>query len=591
MDATLSCDQLQCPQLACLFGFDPSGNKIKLCSKHTPSSDQMPVTFDISAYHFIQTENDGFLYEKRCEQLREGKARLSALETQCDSDLAAAQTYLQAVRQSIMSTVDRSLQEILLKTEQRCAELKAEIERKRTDLERLIQEKEINSFNFDCEKWTTGALFRVIIGDCRVAVAEVIISRCYILPVEAELEAAAQNSTTSVIAFMKEQAAQGKGDVADLAWQFASELNLLEPEPSVQSAVRASKKRILKQIQRILPSTVTEEEVREAVQLHIDAGMRASAEGDYQQAIAEFQPAQEQLDSLRLCNPELCLYLGVAISRYADRRAEAEAVLRKGLDYQQANDMASELTLRLANSLMETYHQSGLWEETITLCEWILQTWENSPHLCEVLRTKWFLADTHCLLGFIKEGAGPISVWIMGLSTEGSLSDWMWRYVMTERSRREEMSLGNDEGRAVEVRQDSYLAASARHWRGFTHMNQLRLAEAIEDLQAANHIYSTHFPQSVEYATSLVDLSSASLLFHPDQAEGYLQQAREIYRAHFPNSFYHGICLSNLGAMEAMRGKKEEAVILLAEARQIYVESGSREGQVQAEQEMLALRS
>lgn len=122
-------------------------------------------------------------------------------------------------------------------------------------------------------------------------------------------------------------------------------------------------------------------------------------------------------------------------------------------------------------------------------------------------------------------------------------------------------------------------------------MNQLQLAQATENMQAANLVFSKHFPQSVEYATSLLDLSTVSFPFNQAQAEGYMQQAREIYSAYFPTCFYYGICLASLGTIEALKGKREEAVRLLAEARQIYVESGSRERQAEIDQAMIVLGS
>ena len=183
--ANLFCDQPDCGDLAISFGFLRNGNKEKTCATHiqTLASKEL-MTFPIAAYNFIDSVQDAGLYNDRKRLIEKGLAAVNTLKSKCDEDWAAGQTRISTVASDLQKVVRKTFEEMLGKGQERYEETKRKLDATRSRFEQFVLNKSVHLSAEDrklCETVPTWSPFRVILGDCRVTVADTLRSHFYIL--------------------------------------------------------------------------------------------------------------------------------------------------------------------------------------------------------------------------------------------------------------------------------------------------------------------------------------------------------------------------------------------------------------------------
>ena len=141
--------------------------------------------YEISAYLFSQSQEDMIIFESRLKLVQEAVRNIEELKRRCLNDLEKEQCQLQTAKESVLKVVERAFQELILQTKERCEEIFLVLDEKLSNIEKLLQNKGFQLSSTDtvfCGGLPSMPLFRVVMGDCAVPVAETIMNSFYILP-------------------------------------------------------------------------------------------------------------------------------------------------------------------------------------------------------------------------------------------------------------------------------------------------------------------------------------------------------------------------------------------------------------------------
>jgi len=574
--AALSCDEMDCSEPAVAFGLGLHAIKLKACRSHFGILARKELqVLDISAFPFIQSVEDASLYQERREFVQKSLGNLLSVERRCESDWKVMQARLDLARSSACAVAERCFEEVQLQGWQRYEATKQSLCQVRTNLERLLTDKH---FRLSAEdkavcKASNSTSFQVVLGDFRPALAETLMTHCYLLPAQSGLTR--EETAQAIGAFSKEQAEQGRVDVAEEARCFAEALGSAAI-PSFHSAALNYQAKCTKRLLRLLPGTATEEEVREVAGKYLRLGIECKDLGNYEKARKKLQQARSMLTQLDLESPEMSLEQGLTLSHFA-QTSEAEAVLRRGLEVEAATNPTSDWALRLNNGIAEVHYQAGHWNETVAVCESTLQTWGSSQNAYELCTALFFLASGHNMLGNRKTATAQVREWTGKLVADTPKSKCVLLYVLADKLRkkvrREEKAMMFEQGLelGLQVLPDSYLTACARHRLGTIYKSQQKPEPAEDQFLTAVQIFSSHYPLSLEFANCLHSLGSLyKSTKRTDLAEKQWQRACQIYAAHYPLTLDYTISLHSLGLLYKGMKQAEQAEEQFLKACEVY---------------------
>lgn len=133
-----------------------------------------------------------------------------------------------------------------------------------------------------------------------------------------------------------------------------SELNLQNVSGNAKKAPGKYRRKVAKRLLFALPKAVTEQQLRQTVELYQQAGTEAREEETYPEALKKLERGQNMLRKWGVESAELNPQLS-AVSDYFGRYYEACELLRQGL----LLSPSVEMSLRLNNELIEVYSQVG----------------------------------------------------------------------------------------------------------------------------------------------------------------------------------------------------------------------------------------
>ena len=402
-ESNLYCDHPQCGQPAIQFGFALGTTKTKVCAAHFSILQQTDV-YSISALHFIASAEDAVLYERRRDLTQKGQQNIAALEEKCAGDLQAALSCLQCSKVKVSAVVERSFQEMELLAQSRYAEIQRELDQLRVTFEKFTREKQCQLSVADsamCGDVPAASLFRLVLGDCTLLVAETLMSRCFVLPHRDSDRRGlfARSALVKLRAFAQEQAEKGNADVAASTEDYVKELGDQDFTSDFQQAEEKRKRKASRRLLTLLPRTVADADVQEMAEQYAKASAAAREAGNYDTALQKAQKGKAWAQQLGRESPVLCLELGLGRIHLAEWQ-EADNVLRQGLGVETSNAADSELAVQLSNALAENYLQSGQCMEAKAMCEWTLSTWKSSEHHFELIRA---LCMLYCsVVGYVE---------------------------------------------------------------------------------------------------------------------------------------------------------------------------------------------
>jgi len=545
VERNLFCDQGGCGEPAIVFGFAQSA-KTRACRDHALSLVDKRVTlFDIAAYDFVQSAKDAPQYEQRRRLMQKGLGTVTAMETKCESDLVEAQTGLLASTVAVFEVAVKSYQEQWERTCTRYKETMKSLRASRSHFERLIADKDFQLNPEDlglCESVPSGSLFRLVTGDCRLAVVSVLMSHFVLLPIDEKAKLDASRRKAEVTRLMEEarkQAEEGSTDIAEAVVSFATELDAAASGTDFKFATAQFKAAIPKQLAALLPNAFKRDPKQAAEECQVAAD-EANKRGEFNKAVAELQDGRALLQQQALGS--------------------------------------SDLFLHLSNCLAETYHQCARWQEMLTLCEHTLEVWTRDSSSTEGLQALFYLITAH--------------YWLQHTKLRTIIADWPNKFVfrspldhclMLHTQAIELMSIERLE-EAVEISiqalqlceqfaPESYLLACSRVTLARVYQDMCNLEKPEKQLLKAQQVLTVHFPNC--YFTGLC-LSFLGELYRTlgkmDLAEEKWQRARHIYTQHFPQSNQLVACLKNLASYNQDRHRLDEADQQFTEAlRILYV--------------------
>lgn len=424
-----------------------------------------------------------------------------------------------------------------------------------------------------CEEVPPDNLFCVIVGDCRLSVAETLITNSHIVSWDVERDSK-KTWGMKLQKFVQNQAAANRIDVAVKAAEYAKQCGAEGPDFTYEAIKQSDE--TTNRLQCLF-SNAEKNEIEECLAV----GLSVNLTGDFETGLAELQRGRALL----------------------------------------AGSTNWELYIQLSNSMAEIYSQRGNYEETVEVCRLILNAWTPSAHSLEFLRSLFYLIDSHFSLQQYAQGIALGEEWTgrliadcsrcqcVLLCTEGIIFYISKR--LEEAAKRIEKGLELDSTPCLitiyskqsltEIYQKQGLldksentcrSACDLYFTHFPHSCQYaqcliklgriytdmkRPMKAEEQMVKAVELYSTHFPQSGKYADSLINLG----VLYGDmeryvEAEEQLLKAIHLCSIHSPQSKKYADCLMNLGVLYGNSGRNEEAVKKLEEARRIYARIGSQ---------------
>lgn len=181
----LFCDVPNCGEPAVAFGFIQTA-KSRVCRDHILTLvDKRVMLFDIAAYNFLRTAQDGGLYEQRREWMQKGLGALTVLEAACERDLMEAHTQLLTTSAAMFQAALQAYQLQWTYVCQRYEEVRLRLQLQREHFELLLVERDRQLTAEEvalCEAVPSGPLFSLAVGDCVTAVKECIRSCVCLLP-------------------------------------------------------------------------------------------------------------------------------------------------------------------------------------------------------------------------------------------------------------------------------------------------------------------------------------------------------------------------------------------------------------------------
>jgi len=429
---------------------------------------------------------------------------LTALEMQCEVDWETLNSSLEAANQAVLQTVASSFRDIRQRAKAYYDQTKRELKDWRGRLQRTVAADR------------PGSLFRVMIGDCRVAVAEAILERVQFLPADLKVDFEAvqrERETARILNFAEDQVWKGRADLAEQALEYAKELGCDSQAEYKSAAARLKRKVTLRRL-GLLPDLASQEEVREAVEGLVEAGRKACTTGSFETAVKKLQLALAQLQCLDC--PGFCL--------------------------------------QLITALAQLHFQAGQWEETIAVCMQVQQAWSSLSGFepCCVL---YYLSRSHSYLG--SQDLQFATEWTAHLAADSAESQCVLLLIkatqLLEAGNQAEAATGYEQALAMNLylQPHSYLIACSRLALGAVYEKAGNTVQAGEQYVSARVLFSALYPQSIGLANCLVNMGGfyQNTLQRFEQAETLYVEAEQIYALRYPKSVNYAQCLLNLGTL------------------------------------------
>ena len=344
-DEDLLCDQEKCTHLAVSFGFLPDGVKMKVCQDHESVLTAQEVkSFSMTDYHFLESIGDMQLYDQRKVWVQKGMESLTLLTRKCEEEWVKGQARVQVHKSAVEGVVQKTYEEIVARGKLSYEQTKLHIEETRAHLTRLMRDKSFQLTPIDltrCE--AAGAPFRMIVGDCRVQVAETILTHFRLMHAESELDR-----------LISEEMEQGRKDIACEISLYARELGYENPDFEAESMQLIEEK--TRELTCLLHTTATEQEVLATAGQYLDSAQSHISQDKPDTAVSELEQGRTLLK------------------------------LRGFQD--------SALWLQLTNALAEVHCMGKRQTECEDACEEVLNSWGKHKHTFELWRAAFILTFT-----------------------------------------------------------------------------------------------------------------------------------------------------------------------------------------------------
>ena len=313
------------------------------------------------------------------------------------------------------------------------------------------------------------------------------------------------------------------------------------------------------------PSTATQSEEQAAAERYVSGAAKAREAGNYAKALKKLQKGRAVLQQWGLESSLLCMHMG-QVQAYYGEWTEAEAELKRGLDYQLSTSPDSELAVQLSTSLVELYHQRDLLEETVEQGLWILRTFAGSEHVFEKLRALYFLAEACYRLDEEAKGLALLEQWTEQLADSGP-SQCVLFCTQAERLRlmKKDWAAAQLYERALEALPAGYLAAYAKHMLANCYQQQGRNQRARTAYSEALQTHIAHYPQSQATFRLFVDIDLAAQAISDTKPP--FANLVQVYSAQFPQSLGLACCLSHLAQTHYRLYRKQKAEKFFIQAK------------------------
>lgn len=565
----LFCDQPDCGDVAYVFGFAPNGSKSKVCRSHVlVLTDKRIAAFHIEAFEFMESADDGPLYERRRERVQQGLGNVSSLERICEEDYQRARRQIEETGKALQSIVERNLQELNLRVDQKYKETKQELQEWRRRLEQTVMNKS-SELNADekmlCDQIPAASLFRLALGDCSLKVTEILATHWHLLPVKgSRLNNVANDLSARLGAFAREQAAKGQADVAAEVAVYASMLGATDCPDFREEAAKLLGK-VKDQLEMYFPSSLTPDRIHENSKAILQDAAQARKDANYKKALKALQRCETFHHLLSLESPELCFELGLVRSHFA-QWSSADLILRRGYDL----CPSGELALQLCSASTEQYYMTGRWQETVAMSEWVLQMWKSRGDESEMAKVLYYLVDSQCYLRRTKAEA-----WMTALAEAGPSCRYVVQLLQAEELRLEgrgderlyEEVLGRQELR------ETYCTACGRFRLGLLYDEKQDVNKAEINYLSACEVFGKHYPHTLHYANCLNNLGifycAAQRL---DKSLEYQSKACQIYTQYFPYTLECADSYHNLGFVYYLLKQQIEAEEYYVKAIALYAQ-------------------
>lgn len=550
------CNYSGCPNPAYMFGLPYACTKTAMCRMHIfVLTDQQVPVFDISAYEFIRTTEDGMEYLKRRGEMEKGLSCVAALEEKCEENWEKAERSIEAARRSMQVIVDRAYKEIQVTVSQLYMHVKRELEQRRCNLERFMTEKDYKlneeDMLFSAPVVHIGSLFSVVLEDYADKVAEIIVKSSTL-------------RSNEIMDFLREGIDSGLEDAVGTG--------VIPREMKVAVNSEKAAKRLI----RILPATVSEQEAKSVAALYQCEGKKAMNEGNYSKALKKLCHCQDLHQQWNLPNHKLALLLGKVQTHLGNREA-AQTELSLELEHQPT----TKLALKLHNALALTNFQAGLWEQTIDICEQTLRIGGYREYDYEAACAIYYFSNAHYWLG--SDGYGNVRGQVDSLQPRSPRTQCMLAYIRADRLRIvgqvKDSALAYEEGlqQGKQVLSFAFPTACSRLWLGSLY-KKMQMQDAAEtQYSMASEMFSAHFPNALQHAKCCFSLGTVYKLLHRENlTESQYKKASDIYAEYYPKDIDFPKCLNNLGLLYETQKRPEEAEEGYKRACELYAENWPR---------------
>lgn len=559
-EAELLCDETDCHQEAHSFCFSNTySTKAKVCKAHLALIlDRGMSLFPISAYRFIGTPKDGYEYEDRRTVAKAVRKQVMALEESCKLEWEATKGSFLTVRDIVLLSVHKTFEDMQLLAEAKFLDMYQQLAMLKEHIDQWEKEKDYCLGKEDREMFKTlptECPWKVEFGDCEKAVAKTILKQFRIEQVKGPDH---------------EPSAISPPDTSNLQ---VTSITIVDIKTDSSAFEKANPSQIISVESR------PEEDATEGAETCLLAGQEAREAADYPQALKKLLSSHTLYEQQGVEKPQLCLELGITYCHFA-RIQEAEAIFTRGLQ----SNPSDELSLKLSNALIESYYQTGQWEEVIQTSEEVYRTWSRLPLPFELLRTLYYRLNSHYELGKNSVAFGIMTKRLQQFGFTKSSS----RRNLCARSKRllhlinaDRKRVSGETAKAAKLYEKGIRVGEGlwmnEYWtvwgvdclgRAYEELQQSEKAEA-KWTCACQH-YAVHFPQSLQYANCLTNLGK---LYSPDKhelSEEHYLKACTVFKAHYPQSHDFAQCLTNLGVLYKAINRPNDAETQYIQAKSIY---------------------
>lgn len=510
--------------------------------------------FPISAYSFMESEEDGSFYQEKQRKMKAGLANLTSLETESDENLKKIGIMLKKAEEVAVNAIKSTFKEILENAEVQHQTLRTSLQQSRRNIEHFGREKSYELSQEDiaiCLKPPSEPLLVGTLRDCMGTLRNTLMAHfdLIVMPESEVINHELLGSTSALLAAPEEEPNWFKSELLSLPNTVAnsSELNLL------------------------IEASQTAEE-------YLIRGRTARESGDYENALADLKKAREAAANQGKEYPELNLQFALVYA-YLGKREEAKGELLQGLSphYNPQSPLSVQLQVELAG----LYFQTGQWQDAIAISENTLQTWAKAVSNTEYLRLLYYISSSSNQLEQLEIGIAAVNRWMIGLNAENHVESSMMLLIQADRLKATEDTLNAihnyEKGLNFVQLPYPYIVASAKLNLGSLYEEQKRVEEAEEQYRQAHTIYSRSFPHSLHYCMCLT--KEATLYTHLNKklkwALSQYTLACELYSAQFPESVEYADCLVDLGLCYERRKNRQMSEKPWKSACEIYAEKAS----------------